>query len=958
MALKPVTSPDIAAPGIELTIDGQVVATKAGVSLYDVISQTGKIIPAMCYHYTFDPFGSCGMCLVMVEGKKAPVRSCTAKAEAGLVVRCDGDDLFAARKKAVEKHLTIHPLDCPVCDADGHCELQDTAFQHGVTTLLNAKPKGLPEDRRSLVLDFNMNRCILCGECINICKDVQMVDALQFFKKDGATHVVAKGDKGLACEFCGDCLAVCPVGAITNKYSKYVYKPWQLKKTMSTCAYCADGCQMSIETSGKNVQRVTSPLSWKNKWGDRAETAKGHGGLCVRGRFGFQYIDSQERLRGPLVREAGGLTPQSWFDAMDVVVGRMAAIKAEHGPGAIAGLITARCTNEDLYLFQKLMRVAIGSNHVDSSARYGHLNFTRAMQRAAGIGRMMNGYEDITKAHALLLIGTDITETNPIAGLRVKEALRVYGAQVIVAASRMTNIAKLATHPVPIAAGSEEWVIKALVKAVVEDDLVDEAATGAAPGAFAALKAAVAGLSWDDLTAQTGVTRDTAVEMARLYADAPRAVILCAEGVTRQANGYASVLNLVDLAWVTGKLTRPGCGVNALAEEVNEQGAVDMGVAPELLPGQASYADESARARFAAAWKVPLPEAPGASLMEILERCRRGEIKALYLVGENPLATLPASTGVREALESVELLICQDPFLTETGRLAHVVLPACTFAEKDGTFTNLEGKVNRVRPALEPYEDAHPDWEIFAALGGALGYPMDYDGPQAVQKEIMGLLPGYYNLGDAKPLTADPTAYLHNGYARDVAARYAPVEKPPSYFDRIVAPSEPVEQAEHTEPSGLAEPMALVEPSEPTEPASVRIELTFALTIGQVLYHSGKLSTRASGLVQLAPSTGRLQMNQADLARLEIGPHDAVRVSSARGAVELRTSVNPDLAPGTCFFPEHYNEPPIKDLVECVVDAVTGVPTFKFTRVAVEKVQAEGARETTDSDHEDAPCVP
>ena len=903
MALKPVTSPDVEAPSIELTIDGQPVQTRAGVSLYDVISQTGKIIPAMCYHYTFDPFGSGGMCLVMVEGKKAPVRSCTAKAEAGMQVRCEGEDLFAARKKAVEKHLTIHPLDCPVCDADGHCELQDTAFQHGVTNLVNAKPKGLPEDRRSLVLDFNMNRCILCGECINICKDVQMVDALQFFKKEGSTHVVAKGDKGLTCEFCGDCLAVCPVGAITNKYSKYVYKPWQLKKTTSTCAYCADGCQMHIETSGKDVQRVTSPLSWKNKWGDRAETAKGHGGLCVRGRFGFQYIDSKERLGGPLVRTDEGLTPKSWYEAMDVVVGRLKAVKAQHGPGAIAGLITARCTNEELYLFQKLMRAAIGTNHVDSSARYGHLNFTRALQHAAGIGRMMNGYEQITKANVLLLIGTDITETNPVASLRVKEAIRVYGAQVIVASSRMTNSAKLATHPLPIAAGSEEWVIKALVKAVIEEDLVDEAATGAAPEAFAALKAAVAGLPWDALTARTGVTRETAVELARLYAEAPKAVILCAEGVTRQANGYANVLNLVDLAWVTGKLTKAGCGVNALAEEANEQGAVDMGVAPELLPGQASYADEMARARFASAWNVPLPAGPGAHLMEILDRCRRGEIKALYLVGENPLATLPASTGVREALEKVELLICQDPFLTETGRLAHVVLPACTFAEKDGTFTNLEGRVNRVRPALDPYEEAHPDWEIFAALGGALGYPMEYDGPQAVQKEIMKLLPGYYNLGEARPLTANPTAYLRNGYVREVAARY-------------VADA------------------ALAQAGKPFAKA----DRPFTLTIGQVLYHSGKLSTRASGLVQLSPSKGRLHMSQADLARLHIGANDVVRVASARGMAELRTESNPDLAPGTCFFPEHYNEPPLKDLAECVTDPTTGVPTFKFVPVSIEKV--------------------
>src|SRR5216117_3526895 len=218
------------------------------------------------------------------------------------------------------------------------------AFQHGVTNLVNAKPKGLPEDRRSLVLDINMNRCILCGECINICKDVQMVDALQFFKKEGTTHVVAKGDVGLYCEFDGDCLAVCPVGAITNKYSKYVYKPWQLKKTTSTCAYCADGCQIHLETSGRDVQRITSPLSWKNKWGDRAETAKGHGGLCVRGRFGFEYIDSPARLKQPLLRKGNQLVETPWLETMHQVVDRFSEIRRRHGPDAIAGLITARCT--------------------------------------------------------------------------------------------------------------------------------------------------------------------------------------------------------------------------------------------------------------------------------------------------------------------------------------------------------------------------------------------------------------------------------------------------------------------------------------------------------------------------------------------------------------------------------------------------------------------------------------
>ena len=677
MGLKPATNPDVEAATIELNIDGKTVTAKDSVSLYDVISSTGKIIPAMCYHYTFDPFGSCGMCLVMQEGKKAAVRSCTAKATAGMVIRTEGDDLFQARKKAVEKHLSVHPLDCPVCDADGHCELQDMAFQHGVTNLANAKQKFIPEDTRSLVLDFNMNRCIACAECINVCKDVLMIDALQFMKKGGFNQVVAKGDLPLACEFCGDCLAVCPVGAITNKFSKYLYKPWQMKKTTTTCNYCGDGCQMYVETKDTEVIRVTSPLSWKNKWGDRTDTAKGHGGLCVKGRFGFEYIDSPTRLKRPLLRKGNQLVEVPWLEAMHAVVDRFADIRKKHGPDAIAGLITARCTNEELYLFQKLMRVAFRTNNLDSSARYGHMNFVQASKLALGIGRTSNDWEDLTKAKAVLVIGSNLTETNPLTSVRIKEAIRVYKAQVMVFDSAITNLGKLASHPYVIKPGTEGLVIDGLVKATVDLDLVDEVSVKKHPQAFAALKSAIGSISLGQVAAKTGLTAEQFKEAAAIFAESPRSIILCAEGIVRQPDGYQNVLKLVDLAWITGKLGRPGCGVNTVTEEPNEQGAVDMGVAPEFLPGLAAFDDQTMRDKLAKAWDATLPTAgSGAHLTEILKRCRGGQIRALYLVGENPFATLPASMEVRAALDRLELLVVQDPFLTETGQMAHVVLPA------------------------------------------------------------------------------------------------------------------------------------------------------------------------------------------------------------------------------------------------------------------------------------------
>ncbi|HEU5408102.1 MAG TPA: molybdopterin-dependent oxidoreductase, partial [Nitrospira sp.] len=656
MGLKPATNPDVEAATIELSLDGKSVTARDGVSLYDVIAMTGKIIPAMCYHYTFDPFGSCGMCLVMQEGKKAPVRSCTAKAAAGMVVRTEGEDLFLARKKAVEKHLSVHPLDCPVCDADGHCELQDMAFQHGVTNLANAKQKFIPEDTRSPVLDFNMNRCIACAECINVCKDVLMIDALQFMKKGGFNQVVAKGDLALDCEFCGDCLAVCPVGAITNKFSKYLYKPWQMKKTTTTCNYCGDGCQLYLETKDEEVVRVTSSLSWKNKWGDRSETAKGHGGICVRGRFGFEYLDSKSRLTQPLVREGVQLVQKSWLETMHLLVDRFTEIKSKYGADAVGGLVTARCTNEELYLFQKLMRACFGTNQLDSSARYGHMNFVLASRHAVGLGRTPNDWEDLTKAKAIILIGSNITETNPLTAVRIKEAMRIYKAQVVTLDSAITNIAKLASHPFLIKPGTEGAVIDGLVKATIDQDLVDEEVVGKHPQAFEALKSAMGAVSLERLAVQIGFPVEAFREIAAIFAESSRSIILCAEGIVRRTNGYQNVLKLMDLAWITGKLGRAGCGVNTVTEEPNEQGAVDMGAAPEFFPGQARFDDPGVRDRFAKAWEASLPPVgSGAHLIEILKRCKSGQIKALYILGENPLATLPASMEVRAALERLEL---------------------------------------------------------------------------------------------------------------------------------------------------------------------------------------------------------------------------------------------------------------------------------------------------------------
>ncbi len=871
---------------LTLTIDGEPRVVPPGTSVYDAILKQGMALPSMCYHASFSPFGSCGICLVEVEGKPNLVRACTAPVTEGMVVTTDNPRCRDGRRNAIEKWLLVHPLDCPDCDADGNCELQELTYALNVFDIKEAKRRRIPEDTRSPVLDFNMERCILCAQCINVCKEVQLVDALGFYKRDGYTHVGAKGDTTLFCEFCGDCLAVCPVGAITNKHAKYRFKPWQLAKTQTTCAYCSDGCQLILESNPveKRIVRITSPLSWRSKWGQGIDTSLGHGGTCGRGRFGSQYLHSPQRLTQALMREGDSLVEVPWLKAITHVAERIAEVKAQHGPEAIAGLITARCTNEEAYLFQKFMRQVIGTPHLDASARYGAMNAVLALRQVMGRGVATVSVKEITHARVLLLIGTNITETNPLAGLRVKEAIREHKAQVIVVDPMKTSIAKLATHHLAIAPGSEGVFLRGLIKAVIEKGLASPAFTASSPQAYEAFKAAAVAIPMEAVEQRTGIGRAQFEAVAELVATGDRVVTIFAEGILARPDGYRHTLLLLDLALLTGQFEKPGSGLAPLWEENNEQGVVDMGAVAELLPGQA----------FA-------PQ-PGATLVEILEKARRGEIKLLYLIGENPVGTLPAGLRVREALERVECLVAQDLFLTETGRLAHVVLPACAFAEKEGTFTNWEGRVNLVNQAIEPPGECRPDWQLLTEVAELLGHPMAYSTAAEIRDEISRRLPGYFGPeGNPRRPALTIPAYLPDGFAEAVPARYALPGDGRDGRDGVMA-----------------------------------------LVLGQVLFHSGKLSTRADGLTQLHPA-GLLTISAADATRLGVAAGGRVRVTTPSGSAIVPVEVGAvqgrtGMADGVCFFPEHFTDPPVKDLLPCTVDPVTHVPAFKAGAVTVEPV--------------------
>lgn len=878
---------------VELTINGIKTTVEEGSSVFNAIKGVGVALPAMCYHYSFSPFGSCGVCLVEVEGKSNNVRSCTAKAVDKMVIKTDTEKMIDARKKAIEKHLTTHPLDCPVCDADGKCELQDMTYDLGVYDIKKGVRKQIPEDTRSVVLDFNMERCILCGQCINVCKEVQLVDALTFYKKDGKTLVGAHGGVPLYCEFCGDCLAVCPVGAIVSRFSKYSFKPWQLKKTETTCTFCSDGCTINLESEGQKVLRVTSKLSYLNKFGWGTEPGDGHGGLCVRGRFGFQFIQSEERLSRPLAKIDGRRMEVPWIKAMLQVGKRLKEIKAQYGGQAIAGLISGRCTNEEVYLFQKLMRSVLGSNNLDTAARYGHMNSVLAMRHALGIGRSTTSFEKMALSDVVLMIGSNMTETNPVSCLRIKKAKAIFDAKLIVADSWKTDIMELASHPLQFTAHAQGLLIQGLIKAVIQKELVFPSFSQKYPAALEALRNGVAGLSEEVIAQKCGIPWEKIAEAAELLAKSKRGTLLWGEGIFARKGAYDNVLRLIDLALVTGLLEKEGAGIHPICEENNEQGAVDMGGVPEFLPGQIPFSSASDRQRFASAWHAEIPATAGATLPEILERAERGEIKALYIVGENPLGTLPISMRVREALENIEFIVCQDPFLTETGEMADFVLPAVTFAEKEGTFTDMQGKPNRVSQAFDPRGEAKPDWKIFCDLSKHLGQPLQYRGTEEIAQEISQLVPGYYREARA-PISLD--RYLSETFPAEAADRYGAAAE---------------ETKEETFPTLLA--------------------------LSRSLYHSGKLTTRDAGLTKIDDKAA-LKIGTADAEALGLKPEDTVKIKSRQGAIEVPIEITPALPKGLVHFPEHFNRPPVKDLLSGEVDPRTHVPFFKEEPVAIEKV--------------------
>jgi formate dehydrogenase alpha subunit len=879
---------------VRMTIDGMTVKVPKGTLVIEAARRVGVMIPHFCYHPKLKPDANCRMCLVEVEKMPKLQTACSTPVDEGMSVRTATSVVNDAHRSVLEFILANHPLDCPVCDQGGKCDLQDFSHQYTATSRFIETKRVFPKEYFSPLIETQMNRCVQCLRCVRYCDEVMDVKALAPAGRGTMTEIKHFGPHPLNCEFCGGCVQICPVGAITSRLSMYEYRPWMLKRADTICGYCGDGCQMTVHTKGKELIEVNSAHG----------AGRNNGDLCARGFFGFHASSHSERLTHPLIRRNGALVQTTWEEALEYVADRISTIKTTHGGSSFGGLISGRCTNEELYLFQKLLRVAVGTNHIDSSARYGHVNGVHAMQLVQGTHRWTVTFEDILDADVVLLVGTNITETNPVTGLKVKEAVKKRRATLITieplepVIGTISNIATLSHHHFRTLPSDIPTTVLGLLKAIVEQSLIQPNLTQQYPAYVGAVTSAVQAISWQDLRSTTGIDPEAFKQAAKAVAAGRRVVVLAGQLLLRSECGYRGSLTLLDLLLLTGKLDQPGCGFAPLAEENNDQGAVEMGAVAEFLPGACSVTNHSDHDRIMKQWNADVSSDVGASLVDMLDRAKAGSLKGMLIVGENPVGSLPASLRPEEALHKLDLLVCQELFLTETAALAHVVLPAASSLEKSGTFTNTEGHVQAVRPSIDPPGESRPDWEIFSALSILLGSPMEYAESKEILKEIRSLLPGYGSLGPT-PLPpkidrATMERYLTDGYQRDLAARY-----------QLVVPK--------SRPDG-----------------------TLRLDLVQSLFHSGKFSTRSKGLLQVE-DRGRLRINPVDAARFALVDGDRVRLSSTSGEMTTEVTLVERVPQGTAWFPDHFGQAAVR-LFDCVIDPITHAPSLRTATVSMMRV--------------------
>ena len=909
----------LAAELIEFRLNGEAVSARPGETLIEAAKRHGVEIPHLCYKPGMRPDGNCRACMVEIKGERVLAPSCCRTPTAGMEVTSDSPRAVHSQKIVVE--MLAADVPARVYKLDSELEQWKRWLGIGAPRFAaRAQPKA---DLSHPAIAVNLDACIQCTRCVRACREEQVNDVIGYaFRGAHSAIVFDLGDPmGVStCVACGECVQACPTGALAPANDAYLVVAD--KVVPSVCPYCGVGCQLDYHVKDNEIVRV-----------EGRDGPANHERLCVKGRYGYDYVHHPQRLTRPLIRKPdvaksadfvmdpadplAVFREASWEEALQVAGGALKRIRDEHGGKALAGFGSAKGSNEEAYLFQKLVRTGFGSNNVDHCTRLCHASSVAALLEGIGSGAVSNPVMDVMKAEVVLLIGANPVVNHPVAATWIKNAVR-NGTKLILADPRRSELARHATHYLQFKPDTDVALLNAMMHVIVEEGLVAQSFVADRTSGFEEIRKNVAGYSPEAMAPVCGISAATIREVARLYATSRGSMILWGMGISQHVHGTDNARCLIALSMMTGQVGRPGTGLHPLRGQNNVQGASDVGLIPMMYPDYQRVDNAGTRSMFEEIWGMALDPQPGLTVVEIMNAVHAGQIRGMYIMGENPAMSDPDVSHARQALAELEMLVVQDIFLTETGYLADVILPASAFPEKTGTFTNTDRSVQLGRQALEMPGEARQDLAIIVAMARTLGLDWHYDHPSQVFEEMRRTMPSIAGI-------------TWDRLEREHAVTY-PCETEGDPGQRVVF----TEDFPTADGKGRFVPAAII-------PAAERPDrdYPFVLITGRQLehWHTGSMTRRARVLDTIEPSPVA-SINPDDLAKLGVDPGNAITVASRRGSITLSARADQGTPRGAVFIPFCYYEAAANLLTNPVLDPFGKIPEFKYCAV---RVSAGGA---------------
>jgi len=906
---------------VAITIDGKKINARSGENLLEVARQNNIQIPSLCYHRKLTPTGACRLCITKIKGMKGFVAACTVTVTNGMEITAFDRELEDTRRYLLDYLLSEHN---EASDLSYEDEFKILVARYGLEDPTKRQfpslwqSLGYPIDDSSPVLTYDASKCIKCFRCIKACDEVQGKNVLSFTNRGITSYVI--GGFGVwgesECDGCGECIQLCPTGAIVEKPNRDILQIANADKCVKTlCPYCGVGCQIDLVVKNNRIVRVNGVEGIKPN----------DGRLCVKGRFGYEFVGSRDRLTRPLIKQNGQFVEAGWDEALDLVAAKFKAIREKFGNDALAGYSSAKCTNEDNYIFQKFIRTAFGTNNVDYCTRLCHASTVTAMLGSLGDGAGSNSIEDYETADCILVIGNNIIETHPVTATFVKRGV-VNGAKLIVIDPKWTPLVKYADVWLQPRLGTDVALLNGLMQIIINKNLVDkEFIKNRVEGgmqAFQKLNELVSNYTPEKVSDITGIGPEKIQSAAGMYASASKSLIATGMGISQQVTGTHTVFSLINMCLITGQIGKVGAGINPPRGQNNVQGASDVGCSPLIYPGYIPVTDDANRKKVAAIWQISseaLSGNVGLTTVEIMQAAHAGKIKGMYIMGENPMLTDPNQNHTREALEQLEFLVVQDIFPTETTEFADIILPGAAFAEKNGTFVNSDRRVGRVRKAVDPPGEARQDWKILWEIAGRMGFPIK---PYQDESEI------FDEIAAVTPIMA---GISYDRIEKEGIQWPCPTKDHPGTSTLF--------QDKFNTPSGRAilNPVDYVPQKE-----KASADYPFLLNTGRILYqfHSCTISRRNKALTDFANQSYVL-MHPEDALKLDFKHGERVKILSRQGEINTILTVSEQVLPGELFMPFHYSESPVNRLTRDELDPYSKIAPFKLTACRVIKLKNE-----------------